>query len=131
MKGGDPGIRLIEPAEAPSNSYFIMEPQAASFQKDEWLIVPVYQIFGSEELSFAASTLMQRIQEPFVYLNQKDADILDSKDSDFIQLEIANCKLLLKVKIENSLQQGIAGLSINLPGILYIGLPDRGKFIKL
>ncbi len=130
MKGGDPGILLIEPAEGNSNTYFGIHPQIIEIQKDEWLIVPVYQIFGSEELSSSGPTLAQRIQEPFVYLNQKDADILHVEYGDSIQLEISKRKLKVKVKIENNLQQGIAGLSINLPGMQYIGLPDRGRLHK-
>jgi NADH-quinone oxidoreductase subunit G len=131
MKGGDPGIRLIEPTEVRKNSYFKINPQAFEFHKGEWLIVPVYRIFGSEELSSAGSSVAQRIQEPFVYLNQKDAEIVGAENNDLIQLEISNSKLKIKVKIENSLRQGIAGLSVNLPGMQFIGLPGRGKFYKI
>ena len=64
-------------------------------------------------------------------MNQKDAEIFSVKDSDLIQLEISKIKLKIKVKIENSLQQGIAGLSVNLPGMQFIDLPDPGKFYKI
>ncbi len=130
MKGGDPGIRLIEPGEGHNNSYFKTDPQAFEYKKDEWLIVPVYQIFGSEELSSAGSAVAQRIQEPFLYLNQKDAEILSIKDGELIQLEVPGSKLRIKVKIENSIQQGMAGLSVNLPGMQFIDLPCRGKINK-
>lgn len=131
MKGGDPGIRLIEPTQKHKNSYFNINTQDVKLQKKEWQIIPVYQVFGSEELSSAGSSLTQRIAEPIVYLNQKDAEILSIKDDDLIQLEIAKSKLTLKVKIENSLQQGLAGLSVNLPGMPFIDLPGHGKFVKL
>ena len=48
-----------------------------------------------------------------------------------IQLEISKIKLKVKVKIENSLRQGMAGLSVNLPGMPFIDLPGSGKFHKL
>jgi NADH-quinone oxidoreductase subunit G len=131
MKGGDPGIRLIEPKEGRESSYFKVSPQTTEVQKDEWLIVPVYRIFGSEELSSAGTALAQRIQEPFVYLNQKDAEIFGAGDGDLIQLEISKSKLKIRVKIENSLRQGIAGLSINLPVMPFIDLPAYGKFYKI
>jgi NADH-quinone oxidoreductase subunit G len=130
MKGGDPGIRLIEPSEGGDNSYFKIKPQTFEIQKDEWLIVPVYQVFGSEELSSAGTSIAQRIQEPFVFLDQKDADIIGTNDGDLIQLEISENRLKIRVKIENSLQHGIAGLSVNLPGMQFIDLPGRGKFYK-
>jgi NADH-quinone oxidoreductase subunit G len=130
MKGGDPGVRLIEPGEGHSISYFKTDSQAYEYKKDEWLIVPVYQIFGSEELSSASSGVTQRIQEPFLYLNQKDAEILSIKDGELIQLEVPGSKLRIKARIENSIRQGMAGLSVNLPEMQFIDLPCRGKLIK-
>jgi NADH-quinone oxidoreductase subunit G len=130
LKGGDPGVRLIESGEGHNNSYFKTDPRAFEYKKDEWLIVPVYQIFGSEELSSAGPSVAQRIKEPFLYLNQKDSEKLAIKDSELIQLEVPGNKLRIKVRIENSIQQGMAGLSINLPGMQFIDLPCRGKLIK-
>jgi NADH-quinone oxidoreductase subunit G len=93
-------------------------------------IFPVYQIFGSEELSSASSSIAQRIQEPFVYLNQKDAELFGIEENDLIQLEIAEIRLRIKVIFNNSQRQGIAGLSVNLPGMQFIDLPGLGKFYK-
>ena len=130
MKGGDSGVRLIEPKDNPINSYFKSTGGTIEIQKSEWLIVPVYQIFGSEELSSAASTLAKRIPEPFVYLNPKDAEELKIKDEEVIQLEISTVSMSIKVKIEESIGQGIAGLSISLPGMPFIDLPGKGKVFK-
>jgi NADH-quinone oxidoreductase subunit G len=131
MKGGDPGIRLIEPVDSHSNFYFNLNTETVEYQKDEWFIIPVYQIFGSEELSSEASAISQRIQEPFLFLNQKDAEILSIKDGELIQLNVKGSKLKIRVKIENGRQQGIAGLSVNLPGMEFIDLPGYGKLLKL
>ena len=131
MKGGDPGIRLIEPNDGNANFYFNLSSQPIKLQRDEWLIVPVYQIFGSEELSSLGSAMAQRIQEPFVFLNRKDIEIIGVKDGDIIQLEISKNKFKIKVRVEDSLQHGIAGLSVNLPGMNFIELPCNGKFYKI
>jgi len=128
MKGGDSGIRLIEPAGNPKTTYFKAEIQTIEPQKGEWLIVPVYQIFGSDELSASAPALAQRIAEPFVYLNPKDAETMSVDNDEFILLEVSSTKLNLKVQIEESIGQGIAGLSVNLPGMPFIDLPESGKF---
>jgi len=130
MKGGDPGLRLIEAAEERNNSYFEINRQTYEYQKGELIIVPVYRIFGSEELSSVACTLSQRIQEPLLSLNQQDADISGVKDGDMIQLEIMKNKLKIKARIENSLPGGIAGLTVNLPDMPFIDLPGRGKLLK-
>jgi NADH-quinone oxidoreductase subunit G len=131
LKGGDPGIRLIEPTGMQQRSYFKVNPQMFEFQEGEWLIVPIYQIFGSEELSSVSSSISKRIQEPFLILNQMDAEKLDVQESDFIQVKVADVEFKVKVRIENSLQQGMAGLSVNLPGMPFIELPTYGKFQKI
>ena len=130
MKGGDPGIRLIEPGDGNNNSYFEINPQTSELQSDELLVIPVYQIFGSEELSSASSAITQRIEEPFLILNQKDAEIFGIKDGEPVRLEIPGQKLKIKAKIENSLKQGIIGLSVNLPGMQFIEIPCSGKIFK-
>jgi NADH-quinone oxidoreductase subunit G len=131
IKGGDPGIRLIEPVEGTKNVYLKEESKVIQVKKDEWLIVPVYQIFGSDELSSLGPSILQRIQEPFVLLNQKDADIITVNDGDSVNLEILKIKLIVKVKIDNNVVRGLAGLSVNLPGMPFIDIPGSGKFHKL
>jgi NADH-quinone oxidoreductase subunit G len=95
------------------------------------MIVPVYRIFGSDELSSDSPSIAQKIEKPFVLMNQKDADVISLKEGDSVQLEISKVRLTLKVKIENSLQNGMAGLSVNLPGMPFIDIPGTGKFHKL
>jgi NADH-quinone oxidoreductase subunit G len=131
MKGGDPGIRLIEPTEGQIYSYFNISSQTLGRRTNEWLIVPVYQIYGSEELSSVSSSVAERIKEPCLYLNQKDAEIFVSEDMDLIRLKTSKSNLKLRVKIENSLPQGIAGLPVNLPGMQFIDLPGFGEINKL
>jgi NADH-quinone oxidoreductase subunit G len=131
LKGGNPGIRLIEPSGVGKNVYFGQVTQDRKINKDEWMIVPVYRIFGSDELSSDSPSIAQKIEKPFVLMNQKDADVISLKEGDSVQLEISKVRLTLKVKIENSLQNGMAGLSVNLPGMPFIDIPGTGKFHKL
>jgi len=129
-KGGDSGIRLIEPTDHPTNTYFKAITGSDKTGKGEWLIVPVYQIFGSEELSSAATTLAKRISEPFIYLNPDDAKELKTENETVIKLEISTVSLSVKVIIEESIGQGIVGLSIGLPGMPFIDLPGKGKLFQ-
>lgn len=130
MKGGDAGIKLIEPIENAKTTYFNPNIQPIELTKDDFLIFPIYQIFGSDEMSSAASTLSQRIPEPFVYLNPKDAEVLKLEANELVQLEIANTILKIKVRTEASINQGMAGLSINLPGMPFVDLPAKGQFLN-
>jgi NADH-quinone oxidoreductase subunit G len=130
MRGGDSGIKLIEPTGNKSTLYFKPENLQNELPKGVWLIVPVFQIFGSEELSAVASTLSKRIPEPFVYLNPDDSMELGVKTDDFIQFETDDIQLKIKVIVEESVGKGIAGCSVNLPGMPYLDLPGIGKFNK-
>jgi anaerobic selenocysteine-containing dehydrogenase len=82
-------------------------------------------------LSAVGSAILQRIIGPFVFVNQNDANIIGIVANDHIRLEISDSELKVKVKIENSLPQGLAGLSVNLPDMQFIDLPCKGKLIKL
>ena len=130
MKGGDSGIILIKPALVTKHIYFRPENHPIVLQKGEWLIIPAFQIFGSDELSSLAASLSKRIPEPFVYLNPDDSIAFDVKTGDFIQLEIGSIHLKIKVKIEESIGKSIAGLSFQLPGMPFIDLPGKGVFYK-
>jgi NADH-quinone oxidoreductase subunit G len=131
LKGGDPGIRLIEPVTKDDTNYFEWKNHNAEAEKDEFQIVPVYQIFGSDELSSFSPSVMQKIQEPFVLINEEDAEKIHVADSDFIQVEISEIKIRVKVKTVDTPVQGLAGLSVNLTLMPFVKLPGRGKFHKL
>jgi len=131
MKGGDPGIRIFEPAEWIKHIYFDQTNQIPEHRKDEWLIVPVAQIFGSEELSSVSPSIVQRTSEPFVLMNKDDAGLIGANNGDYVIMETAKLKLKVKVKIEKSIKNGLAGLSVNLPGMSFVDIPGIGKFHKL
>jgi len=129
--GGDPGIRLFEPTMKGENIYFRQETKSIDVRMEELLVVPVFQIFGSGELSSAGKSISQRIKKPFVLMNQKDADIFNIKSQDAVELEIGRIRLKVEVKIDKVLVQGMAGLSVNLPGMPFISMSCYGKFHKL
>jgi NADH-quinone oxidoreductase subunit G len=131
LKGGDPGIKLFEPSGKSDMAFFKQLKKVREVIKDYWLIVPVFQIFGSEELSSLSPSVKQRIKEPFVLMNQEDAGSIPANDGDCIQFETSGISLKVKVKIENSVVHGMAGLSVNLPGMTFIDMPCNGKFHKL
>ena len=73
LRGGDPGLRLIEPSQVQPASYFHEVPEAFQRRKGEWLVVPIYHIFGSEELSAIAPAIAERVPKPCLWLNDEDA----------------------------------------------------------
>ena len=130
MKGGDPGIRLFEEKNEPKVHFFKPEELPVSKIAGEWLIVPVYSIFGSEELSSKAPAVAERISEPFVLLNKHDANEIEVQENQSLTLKIAQKTIHVNVRIDDSIPNGMAGLSVGLPGMEFYNLPGYGHFSK-
>jgi NADH-quinone oxidoreductase subunit G len=130
LKGGDPGIRLIETSDDRILSFHTGIPSAFKAKKGEWLIMPAYQIFGSEELSARGSAISKRISEPIILLNEKDAAGMHIEDKDTVTILINQTKLKVKVGTDANIPVGIAALSYALPGMPYLDLPEYGRWIS-
>jgi NADH-quinone oxidoreductase subunit G len=130
LLGGDPGRRLIEPGKVEAISYFSEVPAAFSPRSDELLIIPLYHIFGSEELSILSPEIAQLSPQPYLGLNREDMNSLRINDGDEVELTLNNTLLRLPVKIVSTLPPGIAGLPVGLPGIKGISLPAWCKVLK-
>lgn len=130
LKGGDPGIRLIEKNDQNGLQYFTQIPLPFAPKNDEMFIVPLHHIFGSEELSSKCSTIGQRIAESSIYMNSSDASRIGVKSGDLISLDILDNQIKMAVKINESLPQGIAGLFCRLSDVSFMDLPSWGKLSK-
>ncbi|MDQ3829626.1 MAG: NADH-quinone oxidoreductase subunit NuoG, partial [Candidatus Tectomicrobia bacterium] len=86
LRGGDPGIRLIEPAGDGTLAYFGDVPAAFSRRQGAWLVVPLYHIFGTEELSVLSPAVAERIPSPFLALSRDDAAGLHISPGDAVEL---------------------------------------------
>ncbi len=127
-EGGDPGIRLFSYKNDGSTVYFKEIPLPFRSKPSELLVVPVYMIFGSEELSSKAEAIAERISGPFITLNEKEMSRLHLTESKNIELTIDSEVMTLKVKKDNSLPDGLAGLSVTTI-TSYHDLPLWGNFL--
>jgi NADH-quinone oxidoreductase subunit G len=125
LRGGDPGVRLIAPATQLHGVYFGEVPTAFVPNSTEWLLVPLYHIFGSEELSLSAPGVAELAPKPYVALNAEDAKHLGVEAGEQIKVKLDGAAHSLPVKIKAELPLGIAGLPVSLPGLAGISLPIR------
>jgi NADH-quinone oxidoreductase subunit G len=126
LRGGAPGVRLIEPADGAGGRYFDAVPDAFVRRPDEWLIVPLYHIFGSEELSFAAPAVLSLAPAPYLALNPEDGTRLGVEDGTLAGVRLGNTTYRLPVRIKPELPSGIAGLPAGVPPFDGAGLPRWG-----
>ncbi len=124
LEGGDPGIRMIEPRSDAVASYFHDIPRGFEPRAGEWLLVPLYHIFGSEELSHSAPAVAQLASQLYLALNQNGADRLNIKMGQEVEVNLDGRNVRLAVKIDSSLPLGTAGIPIGLPGLDAIRFPD-------
>ena len=114
LRGGDPGVRLVEPSSQPDWQYFIDIPQTHRVRSDEWLLIPIFHIFGSEELSRYAHGISQLVPRPYVALNSHAAAHLGIKAGDQIGVTAGGSTFELDVVFRDDLPRGIAGLPAGL-----------------
>ncbi len=133
LRGGDPGQRLIEPvAQTEVCATFFNEiPEAFERRDDEWLIIPLYHIFGSEELSVLSPGIAELAPKPYLAMNPDDASRRGASDGDEVELSIGGSLYRLPVRMRGELEQGIAGLPVGLRDLAFVDLPGFGKITKI
>ena len=98
LRGGDAGVRLVEPAQPNNGSYFMTVPPAFEPRTGEWLLVPLHHIFGSEELSRSAPAVLELAPQAYVALNPDDALQLGVQAGKEITVDLAGTRYRLPVK---------------------------------
>jgi NADH-quinone oxidoreductase subunit G len=123
LRGGDPGIRLFEPVTDAGVTFFQHSPEAFRSRDGAWLLVPLYHIFGTEELSVLAPAVAERVPTPYLALSRADAAALQVGPGDTLACTLGSVTQRLPVHVEPGLPQGIAGLPVGLPAFQGISLP--------
>jgi NADH-quinone oxidoreductase subunit G len=129
LHGGDPGRRLIEPSQT-GPKFFDEVPDAFQRRNDGWLIVPVFHIFGSEELSTLSPAIAARAPQRYLAMNDDDAGRLAVSDNEEVELRVGRNIHYLPVKIRHALPKGIAGLPVGLRELPFADLPAWGRIEK-
>jgi len=130
LHDGDSGKRLIEPSATNGNGqapYFSYSPDNFVPLAGHLMLVPLYHIFGSEELSVHTPAVAERMPAPYILLNPEDAQRYQVMESHQLQLSVNGHPYTFTVKIDATLHKGMAGLPVGLPGIEVVGVPVLGK----
>jgi NADH-quinone oxidoreductase subunit G len=123
LHGGDPGIRLFEPPQERTLAYFSDIPAPFLPRQGAWLLVPLYHIFGTEELSALSPAVAERVPRAYLALHHEDAAALHVGPDDELECTVAGTIYRLPVKTDMDLPRGLAGLPVGLPGLHGIELP--------
>lgn len=110
LRGGDPGARLFEPATTLSGRYFDDIPSAYEPVRDEWLVLSVHHIFGSDRLSMETAGVAELAPDPYIAVNPDDATELGISGGDTVELEIGGRTATLPARITPGLPRRCVGL---------------------
>lgn len=130
LLGGDTGRRLIEPGEKKDLPYFDKVPEHFNPNPDKLLLIPLYHVFGSEELSMAADAIAGLAPKPYIALSPDDMIKMQIEEGAKVELTLDSVIRALPVKSVSSLRPGIAGLPVGLPGLRGIVVPCLGRISK-
>jgi NADH-quinone oxidoreductase subunit G len=123
LHGGDPGRRLLEPPDGARAAYFDTIPAAFQPRQDAWLLVPLYHVFGSEELSMHAPAIAELAPAPMLRLNPADAERLHLAAGQEAAVSLGEQTYRAPVALAEELPPGTVGVPVGLPGAPAAALP--------
>lgn len=121
LHGGDPGLRIFEPNGNPELKFFTAVPEKFKKKEDQWFVLPIYHIFGSDELSALSPGIAELTPMCYLALNPDDASRLNLIKESKAEVTISGEKFILPVKIKIDLPEGTAGIAAGLPDSPFIG----------
>lgn len=126
LRGGDPGVRLFGPSPPNGQPYFRAVPGGFQPREGEWLLVPIYHMFGSEELSRSALAIAELATKAYVAVN--GSDLAEGTE---VEVTLPNGTLRLPVHIRPDLPRGVAGLPAGVPPVAGFALPAWGRIARI
>ena len=117
LKQGDHGHQLLKNTASDKSWYnpAINEADGKGYQ-----VFPIYQLFGSEELSAFTPAIQAKATSAYIALNPADAEKLGLQCSDGVQLEHNGA---LPYILRDSILPGSVGVSVGLSGLNFRDLP--------
>ncbi len=111
LKGGDPGVRLLEARPDATLRYDATIPAAFSPRLDEWRAVLLPRVFNDDEQAGRAPAIRDRAAPPALVLNAADAASLGVAAGQPVSCAIGDAREDLAVEIDPALPRGVVGLA--------------------
>jgi NADH-quinone oxidoreductase subunit G len=131
LRGGDPGIRLIEPHAQAAPAWFSEIPPAFRADSRQLFLCPAFHIFGSEELSIHSPGIAELAPKPYVAVNPLDADLLGMRTDEPVRLRVADQAFTVMVRLDAALPRGVACLPVGLTGLEGTLLPAPATLFEV
>lgn len=129
LRGGDPGVSILAQTKGAPLSWFaptLSEPAGDG----DYLLLPAYHIFGSEEQSRLAAAIQERSPKAYVRLNEASASALEVAAGDGLELQAGEERLSLAVQIAPELPDHWLVVPAGLPETAALPFGEKVKACK-
>ena len=113
LAGGDPGARLLGNAEGEGGRYPCERPATAA-SEPAFVAARVHHVFGSDELSAASASILERTPSPYVLLHPASAQALGVAEGAGVRIQELGASA--EVIVDESVRPGVAAIAQGLPG---------------
>jgi NADH-quinone oxidoreductase subunit G len=96
---------------------------------DQWLAVPAYHVFGSDELAALSEPLRSLAARPYVGVSVADATELQVAEGQELGVTIDHEVFTLPARIRPPLPRGVVTVPVGLPGLEGLALPAWATLI--
>jgi len=124
------GVRLLDDETRGRELPAVTAPPRVAATGNEFTLVAVHHIFGSEELSLYAPGIALRAPGAYIGLNREDADRLAVREGDWLEIWLPWMDTRARFAPLPSLAPGTAGIPVGLPGLPYISLPAHARLAR-
>ena len=139
LRGGDPGVRLLEPANAGQSERHGGTADANGKGVPDrfvgragcWRLVPLHHAFGSEELSILSPGVAELAPPAYLALGAEDASALGAAAGQVLVVELPGGSSELPLRVVEGLPRGVAGIPRGLAGVSPGPLPDFAVLRKV
>ncbi|MYD79813.1 MAG: NADH-quinone oxidoreductase subunit NuoG [Gammaproteobacteria bacterium] len=112
LAGGDPGVRLLDVSTAPvtngsANEQSDSQSRGESSEKGLEL-VPLNDVFGSDELSSLSWPIRKRMSVPYAVLSQQDSEDLALQSG--MGVNVDGLEESLEVRVDSRMRPGLIGI---------------------
>ncbi|HXE12517.1 MAG TPA: molybdopterin-dependent oxidoreductase, partial [Bryobacteraceae bacterium] len=129
LRGGNPGVRLFE-TRTEENKYYENIPAESRPNDGELLIVSLYHVFGSEELSIHSPGVKQLSPGPYIAINDGEARQRGLELNSMVEFALGGANYRAPLQIRPDLPAGLAGIPAGINPFHGVLLPAWSKVVR-
>ena len=122
LKSGDSGVRLFDLLPKRAARRYVA-PEAEKIALGQFRLLPMYDIYGSDEMAAKSSVMQTRISTPTLRVSEDDAAQLNVQNGQMLTLSAGQDSVTLAVEIVDYLPPSMIGYPVGQAAVLDLAQP--------